>query len=112
LASQSPALLQDLARIDELWCDGLRQFGGPFLAGPAFTAVDAFYGPVAFRVQSYGLAPSAAAQAYVERLLALAPMQDWYAAALVEPWRDPAHEAEAAEVGTIYADHRSPPGEA
>jgi glutathione S-transferase len=110
LASQSPALLQDVARVDELWCDGLRQFAGPFLAGAAFTAVDAFYGPVAFRVQSYGLALSPVARAYVERLLALPGMQAWYAAALVEPWREPAHEAEAAEAGILYADYRSPPG--
>lgn len=34
------------ALIDELWCEGLQRFGGPFLGGVA----DAFYAPVAFRV--------------------------------------------------------------
>ena len=55
------ALAANLARIDALWGEGLARFGGPFLAGPAFGAVDAFFCPVAFRVQSYGLALSPAA---------------------------------------------------
>lgn len=46
---------------NRLWCEGLRRFGGPFLAGAAFGAVDAFFAPVAFRVQSYGLGLSAPA---------------------------------------------------
>lgn len=110
LASEPPALAQDVARIDELWTEGLTRFGGPFLAGSAFSAVDAFYAPVAFRVQSYGLQLGEAARGYVERLLALPGMQAWYAAALTEPWREPAHEAEAAQVGTVYADYRNAPG--
>ncbi len=67
-----PAILQ---RLDELWNDGLSRFGGPFLAGAAFTAVDAFYAPVAFRMQTYGLALSPASQAYANRLLALEGMR-------------------------------------
>src|ERR1700722_2093561 len=50
-----PALEREIARIDALWSEGLRRFGGPYLAGAAFTAVDAFYAPVAFRIQGYGL---------------------------------------------------------
>jgi glutathione S-transferase len=53
LHRSSEALKQDLARIDELWREGTRLFGGPFLAGSQFTAVDAFFAPVVFRVQSY-----------------------------------------------------------
>ena len=49
------ALKHDLFRLDDLWNDGLTRFGGPFLAGDHFTAVDAFFAPVAFRAQSYGL---------------------------------------------------------
>src|ERR1700733_3434746 len=33
---------RDIERIGVLWNDGLRRFGGPFLAGDAFTAVDGF----------------------------------------------------------------------
>ena len=35
LHRSSEALRQDLARIDELWCEGLRRFGGPFSGGLA-----------------------------------------------------------------------------
>ena len=58
LLDMSAALKADVARIDALWCEGLARFGGPFLAGDAFTAVDAFFAPVAFRVQTYALALS------------------------------------------------------
>ena len=51
-----PDVLQrDVDRIATLFDDGLVRFGGPFLAGPRFTAVDAFFSPVAFRVQTYGI---------------------------------------------------------
>jgi glutathione S-transferase len=99
-------LLQDLARLDELWQQGLQQFGGPFLAGAAFSAVDAFFAPVAFRLQSYGLQLSSAAMAYADRLLALPGMQSWYQQALAEPWRDAGHEQEVSSVGQITADVR------
>jgi glutathione S-transferase len=99
-------LAADLARIDQLWNDGLSRFGGPFLAGTAFTAVDAFFAPVAFRLQTYAPPVSATASAYARRLLARPAMQAWYEAALQEPWRDPAHEAETAAVGTILQDLR------
>jgi len=38
-----PSLQDDLTRLDELWQQGLSAFGGPFLAGPTFSAVDAFF---------------------------------------------------------------------
>jgi glutathione S-transferase len=102
----SPALAQDIGRVDELWQEGLSRFGGPFLAGAAFTAVDAFFAPVAFRVQTYGLPLSPAAAEYGARLLALPGMRDWEKAALAEPWSEPGHEAEARAVGTLVADLR------
>lgn len=108
LREVTPALQRNLDRIGELWNEGLGRFGGPFLAGPAFTAADAFYAPVAFRVQTYDLRLPGAAADYARRLLALPAMQDWYAAALAETWREQAHEAEAREVGTVLADLRVP----
>lgn len=102
-----PALAADVARIDELWCEGLRRFGGPFLAGDRFTAVDAFYAPVVFRVQTYALALGEPAMAYAQRLLALPSMQRWYAQALAEPWRDAGHDDEIASAGRITADLRA-----
>ena len=102
----APALQRDIDRIDALWCEGLQRFGGPFLAGAKFTAVDAFYAPVAFRVQTYELPFSAQALAYAKRLLALESMRNWEAAALQEPWRETAHEETALKAGVLLADHR------
>jgi len=102
-----PPLAQDIVRINELWAEGLARFGGPFLGGAAFTAADAFFAPVAFRVQTYGLALGAPAATYARRLLALPAMQDWYAAALAETQREAGHEAEVRAVGTITEDLRA-----
>ena len=99
-------LERDVVRIDELWQDGLDRFGGPFLAGASFGAVDAFFCPVAFRVQTYGLDLPPAAGAYAKRLLALPGMRRWYEAALAEPWRDRAHEDENAAYGAVIEDLR------
>jgi glutathione S-transferase len=104
-----PVLQRDLARIDELWLEGLRRFDGPFLAGAAFTAVDAFYAPVAFRVRTYGLQLSEGSAAYARRLLALPAMREWDAAALAEPWRDEEHEVEAMQGATLIEDLRRAP---
>ena len=108
LHSHPPELKQDLERLAELWHDGLARFGGPFLAGKSFTAVDAFFCPVAFRVQSYGLVLPAEAMGYVQRLLALPSMKRWYEAGIAETYRDPPHEAEIAGAGRILQDLRAP----
>lgn len=101
------ALTHDLERLNALWVQGFEHFGGPFLAGAKFTAADAFYAPVAFRVQTYAPPLDDVAMSYVHRLLALAPMRDWYAAALKETWRDAGHDAEPAHWGTITQDLRA-----
>ncbi len=103
----APSLRQDLDRIDELWSEGLGRFGGPFLAGPAFTAVDAFYAPVAFRVRTYGLPLSETAAAYARELLALPSMRQWDDEALAEPWRDEEHEVGAMPGATLIEDLRT-----
>jgi glutathione S-transferase len=108
LREQPEGLRKDLARIGDLFGQGLERFGGPFLAGRELSAVDAFYCPVAFRVQTYGLELPKEAAAYVKRLLALRGMQRWYEEALREPYRDPPHEAELAQVGTVTQDSRVP----
>lgn len=100
------ALADDLARLSELWEQGLSRFGGPFLAGAHFSAVDAFFAPVAFRIQTYSPTISPVAQAYAERLLALPAMQQWYEAALLEPWREPGHDEASLQYGSLLADLR------
>lgn len=103
----SPALQRDIARLAELSAEGLTRFGGPWLAGEVFSAVDAFYAPVAFRVRTYGLDVGAAGQAWVDHLLAHPAMRAWERMALAETWREAAHEAELAAAGSIIADYRA-----
>ena len=102
-----PVLKQELARLATLWNDGLDRFGGPFLAGKSFTAVDAFFAPVAFRAQTYGLALADRPEAYARRLLQVPAMQRWYAAALAEQFRDVPHEEEIREMASLIEDLRA-----
>lgn len=101
------ALARDVARIAELWEQGLTDFGGPFLAGANFSAVDAFFAPVVFRVRTYGLALGPRATGWVEMMLALPAMRQWEDEALAENWREAGHEAELAACGEITADYRT-----
>ena len=107
LRNVSAALQRDLSRLEELWADGLARFGGPFLAGSRFCAADAFYAPVAFRIQTYEPPLAAPARAYAAQLLALPAMQEWYQAGLAETTRDEPHEAEARAAGEWTADLRA-----
>ncbi len=107
LREQPTALVRDVERLAELWNGGLARFGGPFLAGDEFSAVDAFFAPVAFRVQTYGLELKGAAGAYASRLLALDGMRRWYAESLAETWRETEHEAEVLASGTVLEDLRT-----
>lgn len=107
LHNTSAALQKDIDRINEIWNQGLAQFGGPFLAGKNFTAVDAFFAPVAFRFQTYGLTATGAAADYLQQLLALPAMLEWYAAGLKETWREPDHETEILAAGNLIADLRA-----
>ena len=102
----SDALARNVARLAELWREGLARFGGPWLAGAEFTLVDAFYAPVAFRVRTYGLDVDEAGQGWVQHMLAHPAIRQWEAEALAEPWREAAHEAELAAAGEIVADYR------
>ena len=107
LHARPPALDAELARLTALWGQGLQRFGGPFLAGATFTAVDAFFTPVAFRMQTYGLSLGDAADTYAARLRALPSMQAGYTAALAERARDVPHEAEIQQAGEWLADLRA-----
>jgi glutathione S-transferase len=99
----SPELQKDLDRLNELWQEGLDQFGGPFLTGSEFTAVDAFFCPIAFRAQTYSLSLNSH---YIQQLLSLKSMQAWETAALQETWREPEHEREVLAAGAVLFDYR------
>ena len=81
----SDALASDLTRVDEIWTESRRRFGagGSFLCG-AFSLADAFYGPVGFRYQTYGVQPTGEAAAYLRALLAHPFMREWESAARAE----------------------------
>ncbi|MGG4603655.1 glutathione S-transferase family protein [Paenalcaligenes sp. Me131] len=89
LAVIDAELSKDLARIVELWENGLQSFAGPFLAGNRFTTVDAFFAPVAIRIHHYQLPVSTPCQAWIARILALPALQKWIDAARreIEPAR-------------------------
>ncbi|HLA73803.1 MAG TPA: glutathione S-transferase family protein [Steroidobacteraceae bacterium] len=107
LHSIEAPLKRDLGRIEELWADGIGRHGGPWLTGARFCAVDAFFAPVAFRIQTCDLPIGAAARRYAAQLLALPAMQRWYAAALAETWRDEEHDLEARVAGVWLSDLRA-----
>ena len=104
----SPALSRNVARLRELFEQGLDRLGGPWLAGPEFGAIDAFYAPVAFRIRTYGL-DVGRGRAWVDRVLAHPAMREWETEALAEEWREAGHEAELAAAGEIVADYRAKP---
>lgn len=105
LRAPTDGLARDVRRVATIFTEGRARFGGPWLAGPRPTAVDAFFAPVVFRARTYGL-ELGAGQAYVEWMLEQPAMLEWERAALDEPWREPGHEAEVREVGEVLADHR------
>jgi glutathione S-transferase len=100
-------LLADVRRLAELWLDGFARHGGPFLAGRHFGAVDAFYAPVATRVQTYLLPLPREAMSYVERLLAHPAVVEWIEAGIAEDFRDEPHEREILTKGVILQDMRA-----
>ncbi|NKI73285.1 glutathione S-transferase family protein [Dickeya sp. CFBP 2040] len=103
------ALQGDIDRLNQLWQEGIERFGGPFLAGAQFSAVDAFFAPVVFRAQTYALPLTGDAAHYVSHLLAHPAMQLWYQQALAETWREPGHEEEIAASGQMVQDWRAAP---
>ncbi|MFM5950644.1 MAG: glutathione S-transferase family protein [Novosphingobium sp.] len=101
----SEGLKRNVQRVREIFESGLARFGGPWLAGAEFSAADAFFAPVAFRIRTYGL-DVGKGRAWVDHVLTHPAMLEWEAAALAEDWREEAHEAELAAAGVITADYR------
>jgi len=75
----------DIQRVLQIWQECLATYGGPFLFGQR-TMADAMYAPVVTRFKTYDVAvPDAASLAWCARILALPELQEWTAAALLEP---------------------------
>jgi glutathione S-transferase len=81
---RTPESEADIARIAALWSDCRARAGsGDFLFGD-FCNADAMYAPVATRFVTYGVELPAACQRYVDALLALPAVRQWYAEARAE----------------------------
>ena len=74
----------DIQRIKEIWSDCLNTYGGPFLFG-APSVADAMYAPVCTRFRTYAVDLEPQFKAYCETIFAWGPMQEWTAAAALEP---------------------------
>ncbi|POR38067.1 Uncharacterized protein TPAR_01735, partial [Tolypocladium paradoxum] len=95
---------RDLARLGALFNDGLARFGGPFLAGAAFTAVDAFYAPAASRCETYGLELEGPAREHVKRLLGHRAVRAWIEQGIREAEREPYHEDDCVRGRKVLED--------
>ncbi|MEB3179961.1 MAG: glutathione S-transferase family protein [Nostocaceae cyanobacterium] len=82
----TPSVQSDIDRILAIWRDCRQKFaaGGDLLFGH-FTIADAMFAPVVCRFTTYGVKLDDITQAYAEAILALPAMQEWLAAAEVEP---------------------------
>jgi glutathione S-transferase len=78
------------SRIEAIWRECREKFGkgGTFLFG-RFTAADAMYAPVVTRFDTYGGELSPVTRSYVDAVLGLPAMRQWYAEAAAEPWPEP-----------------------
>jgi glutathione S-transferase len=84
--AQDEATARDVARVQDIWEAARGRFGGtgPFLYG-RFSAADAMYAPVVTRFATYAVPVRAAVRAYMDTVLALPPVREWYDAAQREP---------------------------
>ncbi|KAK1489702.1 glutathione S-transferase domain-containing protein [Colletotrichum cuscutae] len=98
------ALQRDLDRLEELWVEGLTRFGGPYLAGAEFSAADAFFAPVATRIQTFGLKVSEPAMKYVETLLEHPAVNQWVVEGIAETAREPYHEKDVLRGRKVLKD--------
>lgn len=67
---------RDIARIEALWNDCRQKFGagGDYLFGD-FSIADAFYTPIVFRFNTYGVRPRGGAGPYMQAMLATPALQ-------------------------------------
>ena len=81
----TPETQANVNRIDVIWTDCRKRYGGPFLFR-GFGATDAMYAPVVSRFHTYEVKVDPAAKAYMDAVMALPAWDEWRAAALTEPW--------------------------
>ena len=81
----SAACATEIACIEALWAELRRRFGagGPWLCGD-WSIADAFFAPVALRLDRYAVPVGGEARAYIDAQLGDADLADWIAAARQE----------------------------
>jgi glutathione S-transferase len=75
----------DIDRILTIWRECFESYDGPFLFGKKPCMADAMYAPVCTRFLTYDVALDPACAQYCRTIMALPQMQEWIAAAKVEP---------------------------
>lgn len=73
----------DIDRIEAIWSECLKTYGGPFLFGPVSMA-DAMYAPVVSRLRTYDVKLPTKLRTYADRVWNLPPMDEWRQAAMSE----------------------------
>ena len=74
----------DIQRITIIWKECLATYGGPYLFGERSMA-DAMYAPVVTRFMTYDITLEPICAAYAQRIMRMPEMQEWIAAATLEP---------------------------
>lgn len=74
----------DIRRISEIWTQCLAKSGGPFLFGSR-TMADAMYAPVVTRLMTYDVKVHPRLMEYCRVIMEMPEMQEWIAAAKLEP---------------------------
>jgi glutathione S-transferase len=73
----------NVARIQQIWSECHRRYGGPFLFG-AFGAADAMYAPVVHRFRTYAIEITPDARHYFDAMMAQPAFQQWTREGLAE----------------------------
>jgi glutathione S-transferase len=75
----------DIERVTAIWRECLEKYKGPYLFGEKPCSADAMYAPVCTRFRTYDVALDPVSAQYCSTIMALPLMQEWIAAAKVEP---------------------------
>jgi glutathione S-transferase len=75
----------DIDRVATIWQECLDAYGGPYLFGDRACAADAMYAPVWSRFVTYDVTLSPNAMDYCRTIMSYPCMEEWIAAAKLEP---------------------------
>ena len=75
----------DIERITAIWGECIEKYGGPYLFGAQRCMADAMYAPVVTRFRTYHVKLDRTSLVYCDRIMQMPEMQEWAAAARLEP---------------------------